>query len=560
MPGQLLSTDPKAGRLLSTDPRAGAAPSSDEPAFRAWYTAAAKQYGLNPDPDSPEQKYDYRAAFKAGAKPDASGHWPSQFKQAGHPNEVVGGFNTRTGERVPGTTQASEAELIRLGWDPATAKRLSEDPLARQFKNQQQMAVGALKGVGNTIFGVAKAVRDYTPVGRISDAILPGAFEQKPPDLETTNTPQRVGHLAEQVGEFFIPASAPGRLGKLGLAAKDAFLTYAQTGSPVQAGVSGTLSAVLPGASAVSRASAGLESSARKTMVQALGATKEWAKDEAARLAPEMLRRGVGGSRAALLETAKATAARVGAELSAAYQAAAAAGETVPAHVIQGHLQVTADALKVPDAAGVLQVIPGTEGVIAKLDELGAFVASLGGDIPVDKAAKIKGVWDGLVAKAGLYGPKATASATDHAAAYGIREAANSFRELLNTNPTIEALNKEASFWIGLRKVLKETQKRTEAQGGGLIAAGMGGSGAIVGALSGDSASDRATKAILGGIAGRQFVKLVQSPAWRTQVTGPMKQYLADALASGSAGRVTGAMQRLLASLPAQVRTSVTAQ
>lgn len=94
-------------------------------AFRQWYAGMAKQHGLNPDPDSPKQRYDYRAAFKAGAKPDESGHWPSDFKQAGHPNEIVGGFNTRTGERVPGTRQASEAELVRLGWDAATAKRLS---------------------------------------------------------------------------------------------------------------------------------------------------------------------------------------------------------------------------------------------------------------------------------------------------------------------------------------------------------------------------------------------------------------------------------------------------
>lgn len=100
----------------------------DEGAFRSWYADKAKQYGLNPNPDDPEQFYDYRAAFRAGAKPDASKHWPSQFKRAGHPNEVVGGFNTRTGERVPGTKRASEAELVKSGWDSDTAKRLAQMP------------------------------------------------------------------------------------------------------------------------------------------------------------------------------------------------------------------------------------------------------------------------------------------------------------------------------------------------------------------------------------------------------------------------------------------------
>jgi hypothetical protein len=110
-----------------TPPRAEQ-PASDEPAFRRWYASMAQRYGLHSDPDGPEQLYDYRAAFRAGAEPDASGHWPSAFKQPGHPNEVVGGFNTRTGERVPGTARATEAELVQLGWEPETAAQLARTP------------------------------------------------------------------------------------------------------------------------------------------------------------------------------------------------------------------------------------------------------------------------------------------------------------------------------------------------------------------------------------------------------------------------------------------------
>lgn len=116
--------------------------SGDESAFRSWYADMAKQHGLSPNPDDPKQLYDYRAAFQAGASPDRSGHWPSQFKKPGHPNEVVGGFNTRTGDRVSGTPRADEQELVRLGWDAETAKRLAATPepdqrdyaaLAKQF-------------------------------------------------------------------------------------------------------------------------------------------------------------------------------------------------------------------------------------------------------------------------------------------------------------------------------------------------------------------------------------------------------------------------------------------
>lgn len=103
---------------------------ADEQAFRRWYAEVSRQYGLNANPDAPDQFYDYRAAFRAGSKPDRSGHWPSAFKKAGHPNEVVGGFNTRTGERVPGTKQATESELVQLGWDADTAERLSGSVMA----------------------------------------------------------------------------------------------------------------------------------------------------------------------------------------------------------------------------------------------------------------------------------------------------------------------------------------------------------------------------------------------------------------------------------------------
>jgi hypothetical protein len=100
-------------------------PTPDEAAFRRWYMRMAQRWDLSPDPDAPDQFYDYRAAWRAGATPDPTGHWPSDFKKAGHPNMVVGGFNVQTGERVPGTPLAkSVEELIQQGWDPATARQL----------------------------------------------------------------------------------------------------------------------------------------------------------------------------------------------------------------------------------------------------------------------------------------------------------------------------------------------------------------------------------------------------------------------------------------------------
>lgn len=419
----------------------------------------------------------------------------------------------------------------------------------------EDLAIGAAKGLGNTAYGLGKLVHDYTPIGRISDVIQPGAFEpqNKPPELTPTNTPQRIGQAAEQIGEFFLPTGLAGKVGKVAEVAKSGMLTMAQGGGPVGAGVSAGLTAVLPGGGAAKTLAGKLESSAHKEMAQALGATKEWAKVEAAKLAPEMLRRGLGGSRISMLATAKATAQRVGANLEQAYQSAAAAGHTIPATIVQGNIQLAADALKVRGPGG-LRVVPGTERVVKKLDELADFVGSMGPDIPVDKAAALKRTWDHIVSKAGLFGPKAMATATDSADAWAYREAAGAFRNLLNSNPTIADLNKEVAFWTSLKNVLRETQKRTQAQAGtGLVAAGTGGAGAVMGALTGDSPSDAAIKGLIGGLAGRQLVKVVQSPAFRTRVAAPFKQQLADALASGHTGRIISTTSRILSSLPAQV-------
>lgn len=70
-------------------------------AFQHWYGTHAKKLGLDPNPDNPLHHYDYRKAYRAGVKgPDKAGHWPSEFKKSTHPNLIVKGINTKTGERA----------------------------------------------------------------------------------------------------------------------------------------------------------------------------------------------------------------------------------------------------------------------------------------------------------------------------------------------------------------------------------------------------------------------------------------------------------------------------
>ena len=45
------------------------------------------------------------------------------------------------------------------------------------------------------------------------------------------------------------------------------------------------------------------------------------------------------------------------------------------------------------------------------------------------------------------------------AKAWALKEASDAFREILNSSPTIEALNKEVGFWTELKKVLRENRR-----------------------------------------------------------------------------------------------------
>lgn len=436
------------------------------------------------------------------------------------------------------------------------------------------LSIGALKGVGNTVFGLGKIVHDYTPVGRISDAIYPNAFEHPERNLtdvvldrqrtnpiidalQPSNTTQRVGYTGEQIGEFFVPMSKVAKLGTAGQMARSGLQTLAQSGSPTDAAVSAGLTAVLPGASAAAKGVKALRGSAEKSAAQALGATKEWAKSEASKLAPEMIERGVKGTREAMLEAAKAQTQTINTAIGEVIKDAAARGTIVEGKVARESIKAAQQALMIPSANGKAIPIEGAQAALGKLQRLDKFVERLGDAIPIEDAQRVKVAWDKIVSKAGLYGPKATASATDNAEAWAIREAAGSFRKLLaEASPDLAALNKEFAFWGGLKNVLKETQKRTQSQGSGLVSGITGATGAAAGFASGDGLGDSLEKAVVGGAVGSQVVKLIQSPWFRTNVSAQAKNFLADALASGHTGKILDAVKKITVAMPAQVRTA----
>lgn len=465
--------------------------------------------------------------------------------------------------QLTGDSPPTEQELNQVF---ATLNAQRQPQAARTWGDTAaDVGTGIAKGASNTVIGLGQLFDKYVPgVHQLSEAVngpvAPDTYQKARDVFATpTNTPQKVGMGIEQMGEFFVPVGAVGKLGKAAEVAKSGVLTMAQGGSPAAGAVSAGLTAVLPGASALKTASSKLQQGAEKEMAQALGATKEGMKAQAAKLAPDMLKRGVKGSRQAMLEQSSQAAKNVGAGIGRVVEEATKAGETVSGDAIRKAMWTGTASLHVLDAAGEPTIITGAEPVMRRIEKLDTFIAKLGPDIPIDKAQKIKTALDRIVSKAGLYGQRATASATDNANAWATREAASAFRDVLSKNPDLATLNKEYEFWKGLKTVLTETNRRTQAQAGtGLVAAGSGGTGAVIGAMTGDNWQDRAKNAVLGGLVGRNLVRAIQSPAFRTSVSGPVKARLADALASGNAERVNAVAGKIIASMPSEAHAMAT--
>lgn len=145
------------------------------------------------------------------------------------------------------------------------------------------VAIGTGKGVLNTAIGLGELVHRIPGVSSAVDAIAgqPGlsdaSFSDARVRVQPTNTAQRVGFGAEQIGEFFIPGATAGKLATVLPAklapvvtrgAQAALQTGAQSGSGVDAGASAVLANVIPGAGAVKK-TASVLSDAAESFVRA---------------------------------------------------------------------------------------------------------------------------------------------------------------------------------------------------------------------------------------------------------------------------------------------------
>jgi hypothetical protein len=448
-----------------------------------------------------------------------------------------------------------------------------------------ELALGGLKSVLGTIEGGGNLIRSVLPDW------LEGPSVTLPISTKPSNTGQTIGKTIGDTAQFLAPAGAiaagakglqtglqAGKAVGIGARAVGEGLSAAgihsmQQGTTEGAGTVGALAAAGPlvGAAAGSigrRMAPGLKEAAEKKVAQALGATKERFKALAAKRAPEILRRGLAGSRQGLLQdaTEQASAAgkaiddvlsqHAGVSLSTksvidALEEAKAGFITtraVPAHeALQSGLSQREGARLVGN--GVVEVpVVLDERVVDQLTKLQAKVRELGDEVPLDKLVALRRVWDGVVGKAGGYAHRAGGSnfgapLAEQTETWAKKQGATALRKLFADNvQDLQKVNAEYAFWKDLKDILRATEARTQAQGPGLgrvVAAGVGATAGSPGGVQG---------ALVGGYITPKVMEAITSPRWRL-VSAHLKNNLADALASDSPEAISAALGRVLAAI-----------
>jgi hypothetical protein len=434
--------------------------------------------------------------------------------------------------------------------------------------------IGILKGAGHTAETLGALVHKLPGVSSVMDAVYqkPGlsasAFPAAEEALQPEGTAQHIGYGAEQAGEFLIPGGTAEKAATE-IAAKlapkfvnaprivqsaaklaprvateatsAAAMATAHGSDPVSAGVVGAAGPLV--GAAVSGAAGALRDSAEKGVMQALGASKERFKAMSERLVPEMLKRGIRGSREQLAERAGAAADAAGQEIDNALQQFGS--RQVGVKPVSDAIEKAKDAFRSTNAAG--KVVEFEPRAIRQLDGLKGVIDDLGPDARVDQLVAVRRAWDKVVADAGGYAHRAPGGIgvplKDISEATSKREATTAIRQLLDKEvPELTALNKEFSFWKNLDDVVTQTMKRKAPQGEGLGAAVKESAGNLAGAV--------ATGNLAGAFAIGKMAKFASSvfasPRWKL-ASAQMKDSLASAIASNDVTKISTALSRISA-------------
>lgn len=166
-------------------------------------------------------------------------------------------------------------------------------------------------------------------------------------------------------------------------------------------------------------------------------------------------------------------------------------------------------------------------------------LSQFGDKIPSQDFIQIRRILDESISEAGGFiADKATkfVAKVEKVAAGSMRN------ELAKEIPDLNVLNPQYSFWSNVKKLASITSNKTSPILRRTAGSGVGGT---IGALQGDSLSDRVTGAALGAFLGNKAIEFIQSPAWKS-VSAITKSQIADSLAKGDLKKSGEIIKRLI--------------
>jgi hypothetical protein len=422
--------------------------------------------------------------------------------------------------------------------------------------------VGAGKGAARTAVGAGRLVQMIPGVTRLTGEIPEGA--ESALGLDPTNTAQRVGMGVEQAAEFFLPGGALRRapaVAKLisraptaGRATAEGLIgggVSALQGGDVTTGAAFGLAGPLAGkavGAAASRAggvASRLNTQARTQIGQALDPTTRRMKAKTTRITPEIQKRGMTGSREAILSDATDKAAALGKQIDT--ELVIAGKRPIDLADARRRLAAMKGATfeMVPQSSGPAKQVIHDPRKYTQIEKLESILDGYGDTMNVRQATAIRRTWDAIVERAGGFDDKAKGapfgmSLDDASEASVVRDGVAGLRKALaKAVPEVKDINKEFGFWSDLRDVLQATQLRHTGQKRGMfrkiMAAGGTASGAVVG--SGAGPQGAAAGAVLAGTLADKAEKMFASPQWKL-LSAKYKTKLADAIASANPQRI----------------------
>jgi hypothetical protein len=451
---------------------------------------------------------------------------------------------------------------IPNGWDD---EHPNLAPLADAAGSVAGFGRGILKGAASTALNLGELVHKIPGVREGVDALYgtPGlsaqAFGEGHRDAEAHGTAENIGKFGEQFAELAVPSSLVGEaatkaaalfpraplLARMAVeAAGGAGMSAAQGGDATTGAAFG---AAMPAVGAgLGAARDFLKDSAVHKMSQALleGGGTQRVKAIAGRIIPDVIKRGIRGSREEILQQAEAGTKDFGQQI----------GDLIdnigPDRFHSKHIWLQLEAAKdkfrdivnVPVSkqypAGQKWVVKDARA-IAQLDKLIDTVKDYGKVMTVEHARGLRQTWDAIVDQAGGFANRVPGTVlglnlADQTEAAMTRLGRQAIRNVLDAKyPDLAALDKEYSFWKNLGGVVKSTIARKASHGGGLSEVAAERTGQLGGWLANQGAGV-AKRSMLSWTAGT-VMKLahatIASPGWRS-ASAIVRDRMADALAN----------------------------